>query len=154
MKKNSCRFTLLDGLVIIILLLIIVVVVKKITLNQYLQMPEQKIVLTFSLENERDFVGDSLSIGDPVFQKGALEPFGTILQVETRPAEEVVTDSNGAMFLGEVPDRFDTFITVETTGFVSRYGGSVIDNSFFYLNQYLSVRTNKVNFAVRVIEVR
>lgn len=154
MGKRSFRFAPLDVLIIVFVFLFIFVVSQKLLLNQGLYMPEQKISLTIVLENQRDFMGNAISVGDSVYQKGASQPFGIIKNIEIKPAETVVVDSNGNTFLREVPEHLDTFIMIESLGFISKAGSPIIDNSFFHLNQYLPVHTNKVKFATRVVEIR
>lgn len=112
------------------------------------------MTLTIVSENERDFLAESIQVGDAIFQKGASQPFGVITNVEIKPAKVWVNDAQGNTHIRHFEGRKDTHITIEARGFVSIEGSSIIDNSFFHVNQYLPVYTKHTTFATRVVEIR
>lgn len=147
------RFKARDVLVLLIALAFMTILVNKVMILSKLEMPQQGFTLKIAAEQMPAYLADSIQPGDYVYQRGASEPFGKIVAVETAESMMLVADDYGQMHDKPVDGLYDIFMTVDTSGFVSLNGSPIIDRTFFYVNMYLPLFTERADFATRVIEI-
>jgi hypothetical protein len=147
------RFKARDVLVLLIALAFMTILVNKVMILSKLEMPQQGFTLKIAAEQKPAYLADSIQPGDYVYQRGASEPFGKIVAVETAESMMLVADDYGQMHYKPVDGLYDIFMTVDTSGFVSLNGSPIIDRTFFYVNMYLPLFTERADFATRVIEI-
>lgn len=147
------RFKARDVVILLIALAVITIIFSKVLILGKLEMPQRSFTLTIVSEQEPAYMADSILPGDYVYQRGASEPFGKITHVEPQTSMMLIADDYGQMHYKPVDGLYDIYITIDTSGFLSLNGSPIIDRTFFYVNMYLPVFTERANFATRVIEI-
>jgi hypothetical protein len=153
MSQRAFSFTLKDVLITLLLIGVICVIALKFSMPGKLAMPEKELTVVLRIEEQLPSFHKAIKPGDKVFQKGSLEPFGTVVKVEAKPAQHYVPDANGNYYLREFNDQEDVYLTIKSSGFLSLSGSPIIDNTFFHANLYLPAHTDQAVFASRVISV-
>lgn len=151
--ERPYRFKIKDAVFVLVVLAILVVLYQKWAIRNDLKMPSTDIVLQVVAEQKPEYLMQNILPGDHVYQRGASVPFGKIVGVEPRTANILVADDYGQMHLQPVEGLYDIYITIDTTGFVSLAGSPIIDRTFFHLNMYLPLFTERADFFTRVIGI-
>ena len=154
MKQRSFQFGVKDILVLLLLVLIAYILVQKVLLRDQLKMPIQNMEVYIVAEGLPKPFENDIVIGDQIFQKGAMFPFGKIVEKDVKPAKRVIADADGQYKTVYLNEQNDVGIKIIAPGFVSLAGSPIIDNTFFYSNQYLPVFTDHATFTSRVIQVK
>ncbi|RKD23828.1 hypothetical protein BEP19_05205 [Ammoniphilus oxalaticus] len=154
MNQQAVRFTFKDLIFLISLLVVAYIVSQKVILREQLKMPTENMRVHIIAEGVRQPLAEDILIGDAVYQKGAMFPFGRIVDKEVRPARKVIADEHGQHQIVYAEQENDVALTISAPGFVSLAGSPIIDNTFFYSNQYLPIITEHAMFTSRVIQIR
>lgn len=67
------------------------------------------------VKNIAPYTVDAISEGDAVKEVKSNTVIGKIIKKEVRPTKDVGTDASGKWVISEVPERYDVFITLETS---------------------------------------
>ena len=153
MTGRAFSFTVKDAFITVLIVLAGCVIVLKAGMVDRLVMPQKDMTVTMVIEGQLPAFHKAIQAGDKVYQKGALNPFGTVVSVEAKPAKIYVADAKGNYHLEAFKDQEDVYLTVRSSGFLSLSGAPIIDDTFFYSNQYLPAHTERATFASRVINV-
>jgi len=154
MKQGSYQFRVKDVLILALLILLVYILAQKVVLREQLKMPMQDMEVYIVAEGLPKPFENDIVIGDHIYQKGAMFPFGKIVEKEVKPAKRVLADANGQYKTVYLNEQSDVGIKIVAPGFVSLAGSPIIDNTFFYSNQYLPVFTEHAQFTSRVINIR
>lgn len=154
MRERAFRLTWKDGLILLLLLAVVYIVAQKAMLREQLKMPTRQMEVLIVAESVPNPLVKDIVVGDSIYQKGAMFPFGTIVKKEVSPARRVIADEMGRYHVVYLDEQSDVALTIEAPGFVSLAGSPIIDNTFFYANQYLPAFTDRAVFTSRVIHVR
>ncbi|AMA72034.1 MULTISPECIES: DUF4330 family protein [Aneurinibacillus] len=154
MNARAFSFTLKDALITLLLIAAAIIISLKASMAGKLIIPSKEMTVVLRIEGQEPSFHKSIKPGDKIFQKGQLEPFGTVVDVKTRPAEKYLPDVNGNYYLRSFDAEEDVYLTIKAPGFVSLDGRPIIDNTFFHANLYLPAHTNQAVFASRVISVK
>lgn len=84
----------------------------------------------YKVNSVRDFTIDGFEKGGPFFDKETKEYMGDVTGVRSEPAVMQVSMADGTYKQVNVPDKYDVYVTVRTTGKVSSLGYFTNDNKF------------------------
>lgn len=151
--QRPYAFKLRDVLILLVTLVALVIIFQKILIRNDLRMPPVDFAVHVVAEQKGQYLLDNILPGDHVYQRGASVPFGKIVEVVPQTANIITADDYGGMHLMPVSGLYDIHITIDTTGFVSVSGSPIVDRTFFHLNMYLPLFTERADFPVRVIGI-
>ncbi|BAU26923.1 uncharacterized protein DUF4330 [Aneurinibacillus soli] len=153
MSGRAFSFTAKDAFITVLLVLAGIIIILKAGMASKLVMPPENLTVTMVIEAQLPNFHKSIRAGDKIYQKGALSPFGTVVSVEAKPAKIYTADAKGHYYLREFPEQEDVYVTVRSPGFLSLSGAPIIDDTFFYANQYMPAHTERATFASRILDV-
>lgn len=106
-------------------------------------------------EGLKDFEVAALKEGDAVYRKNQLtQLFGKIVGVDVAKARMItVNQETGETLVNEVPERYDVFLTIESTAVKSPLGNTLVNNGQVYFNQYLPLFTTHASIETRVVNI-
>lgn len=116
---------------------------------------ENRVRITFFSDMAYDFVGDNIAIGDPVSEHSFLTDLGTVTNVESEPAYDLVYDETSGEFVRlEKPGYIRLSVTCETTGFMGPTGFTK-DTTRFVVGggYYFNVGTTRAGYQIKAFEV-
>jgi len=103
---------------------------------------QEKILITFYMENTPDSTIDAMNEGDPVRETVQNANFGKIVSIERGESIFWATDESG-MFVSSPRKGYSSLkLTMETLGTISDSGVS-IDKSVYYVGQTISLYAGK-----------
>ena len=115
MAQKKVRFTVIDALIIIFVIAAgAFAVFKFMPARMSSQGGKTKAVFTVMIsQKEKDFA-DAISIGDTVSISNKEKDTGTVVAVESQPAESLQFNSiDGDYKMQTSPDKYDVFVTIE-----------------------------------------
>jgi hypothetical protein len=153
MNTRSFSFTLGDVFITLLLIAAVVITGLKFNLAGHLKMPSENMMVSVVIESADPGYHQAINPGDKVFQKGSLSPFGTVVSVAAKPAKKTITTKDGKIVSMPFSGAEDVYVTIKAHGYKSLNGSPIIDDTFFYVNQYLPAKTSHATFASRVLDV-
>jgi len=91
--------------------------------------PDQEFQIVFEINRIRSFiVDDAVQVGDYLFRQHERQPLGRIIDIERRPATEIMTRADGTAVYATMEGRDRVLITVQAVGIVSEDGFFVNGN--------------------------
>ena len=91
---------------------------------QQILMPNTPLYVTFLVEGVREFSLNAVEEGDIFFRQHERTPLGRVAHIETGPAYDIITRSDGTAVYAQREGRYNMYITLSCMG-------SVMDNGFF-----------------------
>ena len=148
------KLNLIDLVTILVVLLLLVGAVLKFgVLRQETQSVKEKLQFTILVEGIRYYTIENLRVGDSLYDSVTKECLGTITAVEYKPATLASTTLDGSYVMGEMDDRYDVTIHLETMG--SRISGRyyVTQKSELSANTFRSYYTKYAVFSATCLSV-
>lgn len=84
---------------------------------------EKDIVYTVRVDRIRDF--GNIQVGDALYDRGMEFSVGTIIAIDTFPAEDKLVTNDGEVITGLVENRVDMILTIEAPGIQNEKGSFV-----------------------------
>ncbi|WP_027417769.1 DUF4330 family protein [Aneurinibacillus terranovensis] len=153
MDTRPFSFTLRDVLITILILISLCIIGFKVNTANHLKMPARNMTVSLVIEGQPLGYHTSIQPGDRIFQKGSLAPFGTVVSVDAKPTQVTIPMDNGQLSKISFTGEEDVYVKIKSSGFVSLHGSPIIDDTFFYVNQYLPAKTNRAVFGSRIVDV-
>jgi hypothetical protein len=154
MERRTWRFTLKDLFIVVAILVILALSYMKFSVGNRFNFHNSQFEIVLRGEQQYPFMLDQIKQGDKIYQKGSTTPLGEVSKVEVEPATmENLNTITGEIVNEIVPDRYNIFITMNTSGFESLNGDAIIDFNLITLNQYLVIKTNRISMPIRVVSI-
>lgn len=152
MKK--IKFNAIDFLILIIVIAAIVSIAFRSGLsNQLLAISSKEtIVYTVRIDDIQKESFDLIDIEDKLYSQKDDKYLGTIVEKDSRPAEEYVTLDTGEVVKTYYPNRIDVFLTVECVGRVTEEGCMLGGTYFVASGKEIQSRTDTLAFKMEVTD--
>lgn len=139
MKKH--KFTWIDGLVIAVVVLLIAGTCIKFFVKDTTSATQPTVQFSYQLEisNVRNYIVDSLEIGDTVYDSEGKGVVGVISDILVEPAKTVYETPNGEVLQVETEGRYDITLTLRAEGIAA-------DNTYKVGTYTLRVNKNALYF--------
>jgi len=109
--------------------------------------PDQEFQIVFEVNRIRSFiVDDALNVGDYLFRQHERQPLGRIIDIERRPATDIMARADGTAVLATMEERCMLLITVQATGTISERGFYVNGNDVVSPGADIMLINNRVFF--------
>lgn len=152
MKK--IKFNAIDFLILIIVIAAIVSIAFRSGLSNQLAAISSKetIVYTVRIDDIQKESFDLIDIEDKLYSQKDDKYLGTIVEKDSRPAEEYVTLDTGEVVKTYYPNRIDVFLTVECVGRVTEEGCMLGGMYFVAAGKEIQACTDTLAFKIEVTD--
>ena len=117
------KINLVDLGIILLIVLAVAAVGAKIAKEKFTDRETVKISYTLCVRGVRQQSVDAIGmVKENITDAEKDEPLGDIVNIEKKPAEELIEMANGEFKRAEYPDKYDLYITLETDGIKSADG--------------------------------
>ena len=105
----------------------------------------EPISYTVEIKKVRDYIFNNVKVGDELYDKTSGNSIGTITDIDSEVAKDIVEMVDGKGVYGEVENRYDVLLTVEAEGVVKEEG-------YFVNKVYELVVGSKKKFVTKYFE--
>ena len=150
------KINIIDLCVVAILIIAVAVTYFKFNMSAHSDVTTSngRAEYTILTNGVREFTVDQLEIGDKVFDKESDKFIGEVTAVNTKPAYEYITKTDGTVVMAELPERYDLEVTVQTDVMVNDRGVSANGAKFLYLNQNSTYYTQTVQVEAKLVDLK
>jgi len=120
---------------------------------QRIIMADTPMHVTFLVENVRDLSLGAVQEGDIIFRQHERIPLGTVTNIETSSAYDIITRADGTAALAPVEGRYNMYITLAATGSITDRGFFINGTQQMSVGGRLSLQSNNLNTVAMVYDV-
>jgi len=120
---------------------------------QRIIMADTPMYVTFLVEDVRDLSLSAVQEGDILFRQHERIPLGTVTNIETGPAYDIITRTDGTAALVPVDGRYNMYITLAAVGSITDRGFFVNGTQQMSVGGRISLQSNNLRTEAMVYAV-
>ena len=150
------KINIIDICVVVILIIAVAATYFKFNMSAHSDVTTSngRAEYTILAKGLRSFTVDQFEIGDKVFDKESEKCIGEVVAVETAPAYEYITKTDGNIVHAQMPERYDLRVTVQTDAVINDKGINANSAKFLYLNQNSTYYTQTVQVEAKLVDLK
>ena len=116
-------------------------------------MADTPLYVTFLIEGVRDFSLEAVQDGDIFFRQHERIPLGRVTRIESGPAYDIMTLTDGTAVYVPVEDRYNLYITLACVGSITDTGFYVNGTQRMAVGGRMSIQSNTLLTMAKIYQV-
>ena len=117
----------------------------------YIINPNDVFYVTIESNRLRGFNKDAIEVGDLMFRLHGTHPLGRVVDIFYGPAMEIIRRTDGLADLVQMEERYQIFITLESTGNIRATGYFVNGNDHIAPGSEIILVSNRVHLPLTTV---
>jgi hypothetical protein len=109
--------------------------------------------MTLKAEHAREYSVNAVGEGDVFFRQNDTQRLGTVVRVDTEPAEDIMVKTDGTALLAKSEDRYSLYITLACTGNISDAGYYVNGSTHLAEGNDVRLQSNRLEIGTTVYRI-
>ncbi len=147
------RFNIVDFVLITAVIACIIGIAIRYNLNHSTGRIQDKAIVTVKIDSLLNEYVDALVEGDHFYYQTTGNPVGTLLSIETEPAEMRVVSNDGIISTLKHDQRVNVFCTLEAEGYDSENGFMLNGSTYIGSGTHIPVRSNRLETEILILNV-
>jgi hypothetical protein len=114
---------------------------------------DTEFYVTVRVEPLRHFSIDAINIGDIFFERHEQQPLGTVADIRTQPAMDIIKLLDGTPLLVEMEDKYTMFMTLRANGNRTDRGFFINGNTHVAEGSDMIIQSNMVACVARIYSI-
>jgi len=140
------RVSIIDIIIVVALIAVVVGFIYRQTSESigHIISPDETFFVTIESAELRHFVVEAVDVGDIMFRQHIRQPLGTVIDVFTTPAMDIMHRTDGTAVRVEMENRYSLHVVLEVQGTIRDTGYFVNGNDHIATGSEIALISNRV----------